>query len=76
MELTNFQLWKNEKKEPGSKQPDYRITAKIGEKFSEIGAGWKKQDTKGNTYLSCTVKEPQEKPKKPDYPQESNEVVF
>lgn len=39
MELKNFTCWKiTDKKNPAG--PDYRLTAKIGDKFVEIGAGW------------------------------------
>jgi uncharacterized protein (DUF736 family) len=59
MELANFQIWKNTQKKEGSNQPDFRITAKIDEKFEEVGACWWKQDSKGNYYQSCSVKTPE-----------------
>ncbi len=45
---------KNTKKETDT-QPDYRISFKDGDTFYEGGAGWKKQDKNGNTYISCKL---------------------
>jgi len=60
MELTNFQIFKNTKKEKEN-QKDFRITAKIGDKYEEVGACWWKQDSKGNYYQSCSLKKQEDK---------------
>lgn len=59
--IANISLWKNANKK-NEKQPDYHVTAKIGDKFVEIGAGWIKKTTPteshpdGRTYLSVSFK--------------------
>jgi uncharacterized protein (DUF736 family) len=60
MNLTNFSIFKNDKKKEGSNQPDYRISAKVGDVYEEIGGGWIK-DSKSGKYISCSVKEPTKK---------------
>jgi len=53
---TNFQIFKNKYKKEGSSQPDYKISAKDeGGKFQEIGAGWAKEMTNGEKYISCKL---------------------
>jgi uncharacterized protein (DUF736 family) len=54
--ITSFFIQKCEKKT--EKAPDRRISAKVGDNFVEIGACWKKQDKKGNDYLSCMLAKP------------------
>lgn len=45
-------IWPNDRKEKPN-QPDYRITAKIGEDWQNVGAGWKKESKdKGSDPLS------------------------
>ncbi len=55
-------LFKNDKKEPGSKQPDYRGKCEIGGKVLEIAA-WIREGEKGK-FMSLKFQEPrqQEKP--------------
>jgi uncharacterized protein (DUF736 family) len=36
-------------------QPDYVVRAKIGEKFEDVGAGWKKTSAKGTMYLNLSL---------------------
>lgn len=58
MKIKNFACFKNEK-EAGSKQPDYRLSAR-GEKDGEyinIGAGWVKEGKSGK-FISFTLSEP------------------
>jgi hypothetical protein len=52
-------LFRNELKDPDSKQPDYRGTIMLAGKVWEI-AGWKKEGAKG-TFLSLKGQEPREK---------------
>ena len=56
-------LFKNGKKEEGSKQPDYRGTIMLGGVVYEI-AGWVKQGNKGS-FLSLNGKVQQDRPGKP-----------
>lgn len=51
-------MFKNTHKE-GEKQPDYRLVAKDGDELVEVGAGWKKQGTKG-AFVSFKMKDPYE----------------
>lgn len=55
--MKNFNLQKNEKK--NDKQPDYRMSANIGDKdnanFVDCGACWIKQDKNGKNFLSCKL---------------------
>lgn len=53
--ITNFNCYKNEDKKEG--QPDYKLSAKIGEKWEEIGAGWVK-DGKAGKYISFSLRKP------------------
>ena len=55
-------LFTNQKKEPGSSQPDYRGDAMVGGVLVEI-AGWKKQGN-GGTFLSLNIK-PKEQRQEP-----------
>jgi hypothetical protein len=52
-------LFRNELKDPDSKQPDYRGILMVGGKVWEI-AGWKKEGAKG-TFLSLKGQEPRAK---------------
>lgn len=52
--MKNFILQKNKFKDTDQK-PDYRLVAKEGDDFVEIGGGWKKQDKNGDVYVSCTL---------------------
>jgi len=61
MQLTNFSIFKNLKKEKES-QPDYTITTKIGEEYKTIGAGWIKEGKNGK-YISCKVDDTPYQPK-------------
>lgn len=47
-----FSLFKNNKEK--DIQPDYRLSAKVGEKFESIGGGWIKENDKGK-YISISV---------------------
>ena len=50
MQIKNFNCFKVTEKK-NDKQPDYRLSAKIGEEYVEIGAGWVKENPKGK-YIS------------------------
>lgn len=47
-----FSLFKNNKEKDN--QPDYRLSAKVGEKFESIGGGWIKENDKGK-YIGISV---------------------
>lgn len=51
MEKISISIWKNNHKEKEN-HPDYRINAKIGEKWEDYGALWIKKTGKGDTFLS------------------------
>lgn len=71
MIFSNFQIFKNKFKKEGTAQPDYKISAKDETgKFIEIGAGWKKNMTNGETYISCKLSE-NPYPVKPETPPSS-----
>jgi len=40
------------------KSPDFRLTAKVGEKFVTIGAGWNRKSAKGTPFISCLMAKP------------------
>ena len=48
-------LFKNDKKEPGSKQPDYRGDANVNGQIMEIAA-WIKPKTNGGNFMSLSFK--------------------
>lgn len=54
--IKNFSLFKNNNKKKDN-DPDYRISAKIGETFTDIGACWIKDGNKGK-YVSCQLSKP------------------
>lgn len=51
--IKNFSIFKNEKKQDN--HPDYKLSAKIGDDYREIGAGFIK-DGNGNKYISVVLK--------------------
>lgn len=56
--MNNLQitLWVNENKKE-DKHPDFNATIKIGDKFEDCGAGWKKVSEKsGKKFLSLSFK--------------------
>lgn len=57
-----FALFKNKKKEEGSKQPDYKGTMNIDGVEKEIAA-WIRVSSKGEKFMSGTIKEPFNKEK-------------
>lgn len=56
MTPTNFSIFKNKFKK-NENQPDYKMSAKEGEKYIEIGACWIKKTKDGTTFLSCKLSE-------------------
>lgn len=54
--IKSFSIFKVQNKK-SDKDPDYRISAKIGEEYKEIGAGWIK-DGKSGKYVSCQLSKP------------------
>lgn len=61
--MDNFLVFKNKFKKEGTKQPDYKVMTREGDKFVEWGAGWIK-DGKTGKYISCSKSKPRED--KPD----------
>jgi len=57
-------LFPNNKKQEGSKQPDYNGSCEIEGKTYEI-AGWKRQSNAGKPFLSLKLQIPQGKSEKP-----------
>lgn len=56
--ITNFNIFKNGKKEKDS-HPDYRLSAQVNGEYVEIGAGWIKGEG-DKKYISCKLTEPYE----------------
>lgn len=54
--IKNIAIFKNSDK-TSDKQPDYRLNAKVGEKYVEVGAGWIKDGAKGK-FISVKFSEP------------------
>ena len=52
--IKSFSIFKNTKKAEGSKQPDYKLSAKIGDEYVEIGGGWIK-DGKSGKFISVKL---------------------
>lgn len=48
-------IYKNDKKQEGSKQPDFKVFALINEKFVDVGGAWWNKDKKGTFYQSVVV---------------------
>ena len=53
--IKNFALFKNEKKQEN--HPDYKLSAKIDDKYVEIGAGFIKDGAKGK-FISISLSKP------------------
>ncbi len=51
--MDNFSIFKNTDKK-NDKAPDYNISAKIGDKYVNIGACWLKDGAKGK-FFSCQL---------------------
>ena len=70
-------LFKNDKKEEGSKQPDYRGDANIYGQTVEV-AGWLKQSQNGNKFISLSFKEKEEyRPSQRDHgPDHDSDIPF
>jgi len=55
--INNFAIFKNKKKVEGDKQPDYVLSAKVGEEYQDLGGCWLK-DGKAGKYFSVQLKKP------------------
>lgn len=53
--IKNFSLFKNEKKQDN--HPDYKLSAKVGDKYVEIGAGFIKEGKAGK-FISISLSKP------------------
>lgn len=58
MKITNFSCFKNKKEK--DTHPDYKLSAKIGDEYVEIGAGWIKKGNSGAEFISFKLKDPYE----------------
>lgn len=54
--IKNFSIFKVDNKNKDN-DPDYRISAKVGDEYKEIGAGWIKEGPKSK-YISCQLSKP------------------
>ncbi len=52
--INSFSIFKNTRKEKET-QPDYNMSAKVGDEFVDIGACWLK-DGKSGKFFSCQLK--------------------
>lgn len=59
--MDSFTIFKNTDKK-NEKAPDYNISAKIGEKYVNIGACWLKDGAKGKFFFCQLSKQYQDKP--------------
>lgn len=59
MMINNFSITKNKYKVQGDKKPDYKLSAKIDDKFVDIGSAWTKESSTGSgaKYLSVKLAE-------------------
>lgn len=55
--IQNFSIFKVDNKKQ-DKDPDYRISVKLGDEYVEAGAGWIKTSPKGTKYISCRLSKP------------------
>lgn len=55
--MKEFLIFKAKEKS-NDKSPDFNITAKIGEKFVNIGAGWNRKSKTGTPFISCLLAKP------------------
>lgn len=57
--ITNFSLFKRDKKPGEENRPDYSLSAKIvrgnTDSYEDIGAGYVKESSKGTKYISITL---------------------
>jgi len=53
--IKNFSIFKVSEKKNDA-QPDYRISAKVGEAYVDVGAGWIK-DSKAGKYISVKLRD-------------------
>ena len=56
--IREFLIFRNEKKQPNSKEPDFRLSAKSGEEWINIAVGWNRVSPKGTKMISCVMAKP------------------
>src|SRR3990167_9737382 len=54
-QMKNFSIFRNTNKKEGSTAPDYKMSAKVGDEYTEVGACWIKDGKKGGKYMSCKL---------------------
>lgn len=52
--MKNFSIFKNNHKK-NDKHPDYKLSAKIGDDYVDIGGAWIKKTADGSTFLSVKL---------------------
>lgn len=55
--MKEFLIFKATEKN-NDKSPDFKLSAKIGDKFVNIGAGWNRKSAKGTPFISCLLAKP------------------
>lgn len=62
--ITNFSLFKRDKKPGEENRPDYSLSAKVvrdtTEAYEDIGAGYVKESSKGTKFISITLQKDRE----------------
>lgn len=56
--MKEFIIFKNDYKTEGSKQPDFKLMAKVGDNLEQVGAGWNRKTDKGKPMISCVLSKP------------------
>ena len=56
--MKEFLIFKNQDKQAGSKQPDFNLSAKQGDKWVTIAVGWNRVSPKGTKMISCVLAKP------------------
>jgi len=55
MVIKKFTILRNRHKKIGSQEPDFLLSAKIGDVFQNIGGGWEKKDKNDRDYLAVEL---------------------
>lgn len=67
-------LFRNDKKEEGSKQPDYRGDVKLDGQLMEV-AGWIKEGKRGK-WVSLSIKPKEDRPARKESTRPGDEIPF
>lgn len=55
MQAKLLRLYKNDRKTPGTQQPDYLLSAGDGDEAQYVGAGWIKDAKNGSKFISIKL---------------------